>query len=82
MAWEPTPTQTATSIGRVFVELHDPDGDNNNRQIDAHIHVLDQAGEVMDTWSGDAKPHLPAPVLTALASALDGIRTEAEEKLL
>jgi hypothetical protein len=82
MAWTSTPTQTATEIGRIFIELRDIDGDNATREILARVHVLDQAGEVMSTWSGDAKPHLPASILTALASALDDIRTEAENKLL
>ena len=82
MAWEPIDVQTPTSIGAIRIELRDPDGINDNREIFANVRILDANGDEMSSWGGDAKPHLPAPVLAALASALDDIRTEAEDKLL
>lgn len=82
MAFTQVGNRIPTAIGEITVSLHDPDGVNGNRTILGHVVVMDQDGVVLRVWDGDLQPHLSGPQLSALASFLDALRTQAEAQLL
>jgi len=82
MSWNQETIKTATTIGRIELQLVDPSDDPSERRGLYHVEILDQTGARMDRRSGDLVPYLSAAQISALQNFLDWTRAKAVAEIL
>ena len=88
MVFDPATDPTPTEIGSFIVHLKDmttgggADGDEPYQAAVFELQVLDQFGQVIQTYNGDLVPHLTQQQIDGLIGFMSDLRAQASLQIL
>ena len=88
MAFEPATDPMPTEIGSFIVHLKDmvdgggAEGEDPYQAATFDLQILDQHGQVIQTYSGDLVPHITVAQRNSLIGFMDDLRLQANQEIL